>query len=384
MPTKTHTFTSFRNTQRWAWTIGLFAFWIWSPFANGQTTKPPVVDEAAKMQASMVASLPDGSPEERLAQLLEAVELSSNALFALAASHPGVVEQVTSEKYRLALNYILSLPAADVHRLRRGETVIRTDEVLQRHEKDQALAMAEYFNFRRFKPEKLRATRVGTIEGRLVRVEVTVAKNKKMELSGELELAWPSTPERDELSRNRLARHFGARPSATLSDIGAPLPLQLGSFERLNAIQSPWHLDDAVVLGSESPVSEIAIDNQVAVDGSNSVRFYADIRTRRFKISFKTCQSPRVWKLSTDLSSQNLRVEFQQKETDVHLSPTFLNEYRAHLGNRNPTRPPRFSPLGSHRNHRDGPGGRRLRAGSSAVGRFRAFLVRRCHCDSNF
>ena len=282
------------------------------------------------MQASMVASLPDGSPEERLAQLLEAVELSSNALFALAASHPGVVEQVTSEKYRLALNYILSLPAADVHRLRRGETVIRTDEVLQRHEKDQALAMAEYFNFRRFKPEKLRATRVGTIEGRLVRVEVTVAKNKKMELSGELELAWPSTPERDELSRNRLARHFGARPSATLSDIGAPLPLQLGSFERLNAIQSPWHLDDAVVLGSESPVSEIAIDNQVAVDGSNSVRFYADIRTRRFQdlVQDVPVSAGMEIRARTFHQAKNLRVEFQQKETDVHLSLTFLNEHR--------------------------------------------------------
>ena len=39
--------------------------------------------------------------------------------------------------------------------------------------------MAEHFNFRRFKPDKLRATRVGTIEGRLVRVEVTVAKKPK-------------------------------------------------------------------------------------------------------------------------------------------------------------------------------------------------------------
>ena len=61
-------------------TLCLLLFFGWSSAALGQTTKPPVVNDAAQMQASMVATLPDGSPEERLAQLLEAVNLSPSAL----------------------------------------------------------------------------------------------------------------------------------------------------------------------------------------------------------------------------------------------------------------------------------------------------------------
>ena len=107
------------------------------------------------------------------------------------------------------------------------------------------------------------------------------------------------------------------------------MPLRDGSFERSTAIHSSWRLDDAVVLGSASPVSEVAIDNQVAVDGSSSVRFYADVRTRRFQDLVQDVQVSPGTEIRARAFHQakNLRVEFQQNETDVHLSLTFLNEY---------------------------------------------------------
>ena len=322
---------SLNNMRPWIFLLSLLC---WSAAGMGQTRKVPVIDAIAESQAMAIAYMPDSDPSLRMGQLMAAKDLSDAALFALASSHPGLVEQLVSDEYQHALAYLHAMPAPDVHRLRRGETVIRTSQVLRGNELTKAIELAEQFEFRRFKADKLQATRVGPLDGRVIRVEVTVAKNRKSQLYDSVELAWPSTPERDEQSRSMLSRHFGARPSQNLTGTGSPLPLAEASFEGPDALGYTWGLQDAIILGSTSPVGEVAIDNNEAVDGLRSVRFYADERTRRFQDVYQ--QLPVAEGVSVRARvlhrAENLEVEFEQKATDVRLYLQFLDAYGAPIG----------------------------------------------------
>jgi hypothetical protein len=309
--------------------------------AAAQTRQPPVIDDDDVSQAFHISSMPDGDPSQRLAQLLAGSDLDDGALFVLAGTHPGLVEQLLSDDYAQALAYLHAMPAPEVHRLRRGETVIRTEQILRGTELKRAVEFAEQFDFKRFKPSKLRAARVGPLEGRVIRVEVSVAKNRKSLLYGSVELAWPSTPERDEDSRDWLSRYFGARPSPGTTGAGSQLPLRAGSFEGLDLSgPSPWTLREGVSLGSSIPVGEIAIDRQEAVDGLSSLRFYADERTRRFLevVQVVQIEEGTVVRARVLHRAKSLRVEFEQSSSDVQLQLVFLDEYGQPVGE--PSRQP--------------------------------------------
>ncbi|MEC7949421.1 MAG: hypothetical protein VX265_17770 [Myxococcota bacterium] len=289
--------------------------------------RAPVVDPTARAAAARVSSLADTDPVARLNMVLEAAKLDEASLFALAGTHPSIVEHLTDPHIKATVDYIRALPATELHKLRRGETVIRDFEHLRADEKKRALRLAERMNFPKYKEKKLRSIRLGPLEARIFRVEITYQHRKTKLFSEDIELCWPSTPEREEGTRDRLAKHFGARPSRASGSTGTPLPLEDGSFEEEGTLGGRWDLGEGVVLGTELPVAEVAIDESVALDGTHSVRFHATEKTRRFPevLQHVPVQPGTPTRVRAQFRADNLRVEYQQREDQVGLSLTWVD-----------------------------------------------------------
>ncbi len=295
-----------------------------APPVHAQGGKPPVVDAAAEAEAASIRAMPDTDPTSRINQLLAARGLSDAGLFAFAATHPGHVEQLTSDRYRLAIDYMATLPSGDLNRVRRGETVIRSLRELRGEEYQLAVQLAERFGF---KEKKLEAIVMSPYEARIFKVSV-LAKGKGGEQdSGDIELAWPSTPERDERSRDALSKHFGARPSRTGVGAGSLLDLRNGSFDDGTPLRDNWDVIDGTVLGTRAPVGEVSIDAKVALDGRSSMRFYNDEKTRLFPkvVQYVPVMAGTVVRARTQHKADNLRPEFQQSDQDLYLELVFLD-----------------------------------------------------------
>lgn len=295
--------------------------------ARAADNQPPVVTDLARAQAAQVAAMDDAGPVGRLNQILAASKLDRAALFVLASTHPGIVEQVISKEYEQVISFIDSLPPPELHRIRRGETVIRNNRVLTGVERKRAVVLAQRFDFPKFKEEKISAVRIGPIEGRYVRVEVAYRHKKKKMLHGSMEMAWPSTPERDEATRTELARHFGARPSAAASGSGSILPLVEGSFESADALGTAWVITEALSLEPGTPRGDVNIDDATALDGTRSLRFHNTEDTRWFPaVQQEVAVQPGIRvTVQAQFRAENLRVEYLQREDYVGMSLTWLD-----------------------------------------------------------
>ena len=95
---------------------------------------------------------------------------------------------------------------------------------------------------------------------------------------------------------------------------------------------------EAVALSeARTPVSDVAIDDKVFLDGTSSVRFYAEERTRLF---YEVAQAAPVLPgqrilATSQVRAENLRVEHQQREDHVCMTLSFLD------GNGRPVGPAR-------------------------------------------
>lgn len=290
---------------------------------NSAFARPPIITQDAEFAARRIASMPDGDPVSRLLMVLSARELDDAALFVLATTHPGIAEQATQEEYQLAVDYLSSLPPAQLHRIRLGETVIRTDRSMLAAEEEITEKLCKQL---RIRPRRFEAMRVGPLEGRIFRVEVNYRKRGNTETRS-LELAWPSTPQRDEQSRETLTRYFGARPSQLSMGPGAPLPIADISFEEDNTLSTHWELRTAQMIDIDTPVVDIGIDSHVAIDGFRSLRFHASSRTRLFRMATQTITVVQGMRLQARayIKADNLRAELQQREENVYLGLSFLD-----------------------------------------------------------
>jgi hypothetical protein len=295
----------------------------------------PTLDAESVAIADAVRMMADTDPVSRVAMLLEARRLPRNALFSLATSHPGIVEQLIKPEFAEVLEYLEAIPAPELHRIRRGETVVRADRDLKGRERDIAIKVARRMNFPKFDPEKVQAVRLSPLEGRVFLMEITYKKSKRKEYTQNISIAWPSSPERDEESRSALAVYFGARPSADCQAVGAPIPINDGSFEREYTLNDAWELVDAVELGNKrTPVNEVSIDDSIALDGYHSVRFHADDHTRLFKevVQVVPITGGQAVRVRTQMRAEDLRVEFQQREDQVCLTVSWLDMNRQPVG----------------------------------------------------
>ena len=295
--------------------------------ATAEAAEPPVVTDQARADAARVASMDDSNPVGRLNQILAAAKLDRPALFVLASSHPGIVQQVTSDEYDVVIDYIDALPPPELHRIRRGETVIRNSQVLTGTERKRALKLAEGFDFPKFDEDKLSAVRIGPIEGRYVRVEVAYRAKKKKMMHGSLEMAWPSTPERDEETRTALVTYFGARPSAAASGSGSLLPVAEGSFESPTSLGAAWIVVEGLSLEPGTPRGDVNLDDSTALDGNRSLRFHNNASTRWFPaVRQEVAVEPGTPIVAQcQFRASNLRVEYLQREDFVGMSLIWID-----------------------------------------------------------
>jgi len=288
----------------------------------------PQVTPGDQASADRVRRLPESTPTDRMNQLIEARKLSKGAHFDLATTHPHIVEHLYNEKFDLIFEYIDLMPPAELHRIRNGETVIRTTADLRGREAEIAGVIGGRFNFPKYDPEKVVAVRMGSINSQVWKFEVKYKRNKRKEYSESVSLAWVSSLERDEGSRDLLAKAFGARPSRVSRGTGSILDLGDGSFEADYALNDAWSLVEALALTeARKPVADVQLDDEIALDGSQSVRFYAEERTRLF---FEVAQKAPVvpgqsLRATSQVRGEDLRVEHQQREDHVCMTLSFLD-----------------------------------------------------------
>lgn len=298
-----------------------------SPLDVHAAGRPPVVDDAARFAAAQVRDMPDGTPWERLNQVLAARKLNQAALFELAATNPSIVQQVIDPSFQRVYDFVAGFEPGDLFRARQGETIVRSYAQLKKREKAIVEPLAAGLGFKKFKPEKITAVRIGPLKGEVYRFDVVYQIKKKETEIRSLQVGWPSTPERDEAARDVLAKHFGARPSRVGRGAGSIVALQDASFET-ESIGSTWLLEPAISLGNKViPENEVSIAAGEGLDGNNCLRFYAEERTRMFHEVAQTAPVAPGARLEAKVQfrADNLRVEFHQRDDYVGMTMSFLD-----------------------------------------------------------
>lgn len=298
----------------------------------------PTITDMDRGAAQLIRNMPESTPVDRINQILQARKLTPGGLFDLATTHPHIVEHIYNSKFDQVFEYIDLMPPAELNRIRRGETVIRTSADLRGREGELAGKIGERFDFPKYKPEKVVAVRMGSIQDQVWKFEVKYKRNKRKEYTEDISLAWKSSPERDEESRDLIAKAVGARPSRVARGVGSALGIGDGSFEDPQTLNDSWSLIEAVFTSeARTPVSDVSVDSTVYLDGKNSVRFYAEERTRLF---YEVAQAAPVnpgarLRATAQVKAENLRVEHQQREDSVCMTLSFLD------GTGNPVGPAR-------------------------------------------
>ncbi len=288
----------------------------------------PMVTDSDRGYAQLVRNMPETTPVDRMNQVLQARKLSEGALFELATTHPHIVEHIYNSTFDQIFEYIDLMPPAELNRIRRGETVIRDTADLRGREAELAGEIGGRFSFPKYKPEKIVAVRMGSIQDQVWKFEVKYKKNKKKEYTEDISLAWKSSPERDEESRDLIAKAVGARPSRVSRGVGSALGLSDGSFEADHTLNDGWSIVEAIFTSeARTPVSDVSIDDAIYLDGRRSLRFYAEERTRLF---YEVAQAAPVTpgsrlRASVQVKAENLRVEHQQREDHVCMTLSFLD-----------------------------------------------------------
>ena len=298
----------------------------------------PAVSEMDRGAAQLVRNLPESTPVDRMNQILQARMLTPGGMFDLATTHPNIVEHIYNSKFDDIFAYIDLMPPAELNRIRRGETVIRTTADLRGRERELAEKIASRFDFPKYKPEKIVAIRMGSVQDQVWLFEVKYKQNKRKEFTEHISLAWKSSPERDEESRDMIAKAIGARPSRVSRGIGSTVQISDGSFEEPQTLRDGWSLVESFITSeARTPVSDVSLDTRVYLDGRQSVRFYAEERTRLFyEVAQAAPVNPGVrLRATAQVKGEELRVEHQQREDSVCMTLSFLD------GNGRPVGPAR-------------------------------------------
>jgi len=285
--------------------------------------------EEEKARAAAVSQMLDESPAGRINQLLAARQLTRTERFVLAATHPGIVEQLEVPVQKLATGYLFSLTGAELHKVREGRTLIRPERSLSSAELVAIRAICEHYGY---EVNKLRSVRFGPRDGRVYMLDVSIQQKRKKIVTVSLELAWPSTPTRDEESRVKLTKVFGARPSRMGGGVGSLLPLVDGSFE--GKLSDGWQTVKGTSFNNTHPGQEVTIDQKVALDGDQSIRFFASDRTRQFyRVQQRVPVAPGIRiRLRGQVRTDLVRLEYQQRRTDFFMAMTFLDSGGQALG----------------------------------------------------
>ena len=291
--------------------------------AGAPVCAAPMASALELAKAERIGQMPDEAPSHRINQILAAKDFNEAELFALAGTHPVLVQHFTDGELKLATDYLLSLDGAELHKMRIGGTLIRMTKSLSAKEKKTLEVLSDYLEEDH---GKLRGVKIGPQDGRAYVLQLTYQIKKKKQRTYEFELVPPATPQREEEARVALTKYFRARPSRVGQGVGSSLKLKDGSFENPYALADTWRLMQGTMLGAPSPLQEVMLDEREAIDGARSVRFYGTERTRVFQnvVQEVPVKPGTTTRLRVQHKTEHIRVEFQQRRSDFKVQVTYM------------------------------------------------------------
>jgi len=289
----------------------LFILWNSIAFAV------PIIDETSKSNAERLLYTANySSPYGRLMIALAALESNSDesTIYSLGSTHPQIAEMLLVEEYKLVLEYISHIPSTEIHKLRKGDSIIRTLDQMGKIEKKFATILAKHLGL----PKKINAIRIGSFDNVTINVEVSYKKSgatQKMDI----QMAGPNAPYADQQSRHRIGRILGSIPSPPLDGNRSLLPLSSGSFEQGLA---KWPSTDGFSFEATQPIGVVGLDSNNSMDGKTSLRFYNTQKTRVFESLHQTVSIPNASEvvLQCFVQTQNAQVEYRQDPSFTYVA----------------------------------------------------------------
>ena len=95
----------------------LFTAFVLGFLGSPPSWAAPNPSDFERARAERVMNMQDVAPSDRINQLLAARDFSQPELFALAATHPVIVEHFIPGDLNLAANYLFSLDGAELHNI---------------------------------------------------------------------------------------------------------------------------------------------------------------------------------------------------------------------------------------------------------------------------
>lgn len=209
---------------------------------------------AFALDAATVAAMPVASAPARLDQLIAARDLDDAALRRLAEARPEVAWQLLDPRMSAGLEWLLSLPTADLRKIRTGQMVVYASDTGAPFE---ALCAAQGLSAR-----KITSVSVRTRDAQLVRIELATKKETL-----HVDLAFPAEMARADAvaAVEAWLGHPLARPSRA--------PLADPSFEDPESLGLTW-------VASTPKGTRVGRDTARAVDGKACVRLEAESPSR--------------------------------------------------------------------------------------------------------
>ena len=87
-------------------------------------------------KAERIGQMPDEAPSHRINQILAAKDFNEAELFALAGTHPVLVQHFTDGELKLATDYLLSLDGAELQDAHRWNTDSNDEVAFRQREED--------------------------------------------------------------------------------------------------------------------------------------------------------------------------------------------------------------------------------------------------------
>lgn len=278
-------------------------------FLISQLFAAPVANDNSRANASnLLYSGDESNPFGRLQIALNAVEKQSdqNTLFTLGNSHPHIAIMAVSPYQEQLLQYILSIPSTEKHKLRKGNGVIRKIGEMDKLEKKRAIELAKGLGI----PKKLTAIRIDSFDG--ITIDFEFSYKVKSDIKKKtITLAKPYAPVTARENRNEIEKILEKRPLAPVEGKYAVLPISSASFEE--GIRS-WKQTVGFSFESTEPVGVIDIDDEMSMDGSSSLRFYNTEKTRVFNQVSQTIPIKHEIEIRVQCftKSENTRTEYRQ------------------------------------------------------------------------
>ncbi len=250
---------------------------------------------------------------------------NNDTLLELGNTHPHIAVMLVEPATKMALEYLVTIPSTERHKLRKSDSIIRKFDSMDKAEKKQAIAIAKSLGL----SKKLVAIRVGSFNGIDIAMEISY-KHQGTTKRKTITLAQPFTPEFAQQSRNILEEAIGTKPLPPTTGQYSLMPFENASFElRFRE----WDKGVGFRFENPEPVGTASVDEDIFMDGKTSVRFYNTEETMVFPNLSQEIPVGDTYKVrfQTFVQAKNARVEYRQDATQTKIVLDYLDSNGASI-----------------------------------------------------